>query len=63
MPVVSHRSGVPREPGRDPAGAAGISQGAIPLSDVSFEGKGVWPGGRAAVSRYLGEALDRYGYL
>ena len=49
------------EPGRDPAGAAGISQGAIPLSDVSFEGKGVWPGGRAAVSRYLGEALDRLG--
>ena len=49
------------EPGPGAAGAAGISQGAIPLSEVSFAGKGVWPGGRAAVSRYVEEALDRMG--
>ena len=49
------------EPGRAPAGAAGVAAGAIPLSEVSFAGKGVWLGGRAAVSRYLVEALDRMG--
>ena len=49
------------EPGREAVGAAGVAQGAIPLSEVSFEGKGVWPGGRAAVSRYLEETLDRMG--
>jgi hypothetical protein len=43
------------------AGAAGIAAGLIPLSEVSFEGKGVWPGGRAAIERYLGESLDRLG--
>lgn len=43
------------------AGAAGIPEGRIPLSQVSFEGKGVWPGGRAAVGHYLEEALDRMG--
>jgi hypothetical protein len=49
------------EPGRGAAGAAGVAQGAVPLSEVSFEGKGVWPGGRGAVRRYLEEALDRMG--
>jgi hypothetical protein len=49
------------EPGGGPAGAAGVAAGAIPLSEVSFEGKGVWPGGRGAVRRYLEEALDRMG--
>ena len=49
------------EPGRAAAGAAGIGQGAIPLSEVSFEGKGVWPGGAAAMRRYMEEALDRMG--
>ncbi|WP_264961020.1 transglycosylase SLT domain-containing protein, partial [Mycobacterium kiyosense] len=43
------------------AGAAGLERGAIPLSDVSFEGKGVWPGGRGAIGRFLEEALDRMG--
>ncbi|MCV7009015.1 transglycosylase SLT domain-containing protein [Mycobacterium gordonae] len=47
--------------GRLAAGAAGVSQGSIPLSEVSFEGKGVWAGGREAVHRYLEEALDRMG--
>ena len=49
------------QPGGLAAGAAGVAAGAIPLSEVSFEGKGVWPGGRGAVSRYLDEALDRMG--
>jgi hypothetical protein len=49
------------EPGRSAAGAAGIAGCAIPLSEVSFEGKGLWPGGRGAVRRYLEEALDRMG--
>ncbi|WP_240751303.1 transglycosylase SLT domain-containing protein [Mycobacterium paragordonae] len=43
------------------AGAAGVDRGAIPLSEVSFEGKGVWPGGRGAIGRFLDEALDRMG--
>ena len=47
--------------GRLAAGAAGVAQGSIPLSEVSFEGKGVWAGGREAVHRYLEEALDRMG--
>jgi hypothetical protein len=42
-------------------GAAGVAAGAIPLSEVSFEGKGLWPGGRAAAQRYMEEALDRMG--
>lgn len=42
-------------------GAAGIAAGAIPLSEVSFEGKGVWPGGRGAIEHYLEESLDRLG--
>jgi hypothetical protein len=49
------------QPGHRAAGAAGVAQGAIPLSEVSFEGKGVWPGGRGAMRRYLEEALDRMG--
>jgi Transglycosylase SLT domain len=49
------------EPGGGPAGAAGVAAGAIALSEVSFEGKGVWPGGRGAVRRYVEEALDRMG--
>jgi Transglycosylase SLT domain len=49
------------QPGGGPAGAAGVAAGAIPLSGVSFEGKGVWPGGRGAVRRYVEEALDRMG--
>jgi Transglycosylase SLT domain len=49
------------EPGGGAAGAAGVAAGAIPLSEVSFEGKGVWPGGRGAVRRYVEEALDRMG--
>ena len=49
------------EPGHGAAGAAGVAQGAIPLSEVSFEGKGVWPSGRGAMRRYLEEALDRMG--
>jgi SLT domain-containing protein len=49
------------EPAATTAGAAGIAAGAIPLSEVSFEGKGVWPGGRGAVGHYLEEALDRMG--
>jgi len=48
-------------PGRLAAGAAGVAQAAIPVSEVSFEGKGVWAGGREAVGRYLEEALDRMG--
>ncbi|MBY0441372.1 MAG: transglycosylase SLT domain-containing protein [Mycobacteriaceae bacterium] len=47
--------------GRPVGGAAGVAQGAIALSEVSFEGKEVWPGGGGAVSRYLEEALDRMG--
>ena len=47
--------------GRAALGAAGVARGAIPLSEVSFEGKGVWAGGRGAVHRYLEEALDRMG--
>ena len=47
--------------GRLAAGAAGVAQAAIPVSEVSFEGKGVWAGGREAVGRYLEEALDRMG--
>ena len=42
-------------------GAAGVAAGSIPLSDVSFEGKGVWPGGRGAIEHYLAESLDRMG--
>jgi Transglycosylase SLT domain len=53
--------GTGAEPGRNPAGAAGIAEAAIPVSEVSFEGKGVWPGGESAIRRYLGEALDRMG--
>ncbi|KPN50976.1 hypothetical protein AN933_20550 [Mycobacterium intracellulare subsp. chimaera] len=33
----------------------------MPLSEVSFEGKGVWGSGRGAMRRYLEEALDRMG--
>ena len=51
----------PDSGGREALGAAGIARGAIPLSEVSFEGKGVWAGGRGAVRRYLEEALDRMG--
>jgi SLT domain-containing protein len=55
------RGGLAEGPSHGAAGAAGIAQGAIPLSEVSFEGKGVWAGGRGAVGRYLEEALDRMG--
>jgi Transglycosylase SLT domain len=44
-----------------PVGAAGIAEGHIPLSAVSFEGKGLWPGGQLAIRRYLEEALDKMG--
>ncbi|MGV0071152.1 MULTISPECIES: transglycosylase SLT domain-containing protein [Mycobacterium avium complex (MAC)] len=47
--------------GREAQGAAGVARGAIPLSEVSFEGKGVWASGRGAMRRYLEEALDRMG--
>ncbi|WP_414738911.1 transglycosylase SLT domain-containing protein, partial [Mycobacterium nebraskense] len=47
--------------GREALGAAGVDRGAIPLSEVSFEGKGVWASGRGAMRRYLEEALDRMG--
>ncbi|MDV6980236.1 transglycosylase SLT domain-containing protein [Mycobacterium intracellulare] len=46
---------------REAQGAAGVARGAIPLSEVSFEGKGVWASGRGAMRRYLEEALDRMG--
>ncbi|WP_231102978.1 transglycosylase SLT domain-containing protein, partial [Mycobacterium avium] len=51
----------PEAGGREALGAAGVPRGAIPLSEVSFEGKGVWASGRGAVRRYLEEALDRMG--
>jgi hypothetical protein len=44
-----------------PVGAAGVARGAIPLSKVSFGGRGVWPSGRGAVRRYVDDALDRLG--
>ncbi|GAB4931976.1 hypothetical protein MAHJHV34_45800 [Mycobacterium avium subsp. hominissuis] len=47
--------------GREALGAAGVARGSIPLSEVSFEGKGVWASGRGAMRRYLEEALDRMG--
>lgn len=43
------------------AGAAGVSKGDLASSEVSFEGKGLWPGGAAAMSRVVDEALDRNG--
>ncbi|WP_241011301.1 transglycosylase SLT domain-containing protein [Mycobacterium camsae] len=43
------------------AGAAGVGKGALATSEVSFEGKGLWPGGAAAMSRVVDEALDRNG--
>ncbi|WP_260861337.1 lysozyme family protein [Mycobacterium simulans] len=51
----------PEPGGREALGAAGVARGAIPLSEVSFEGKGVWASGRGAMRRYLEEALDRMG--
>jgi hypothetical protein len=47
-----------------PGGAvdeAAVGQGRIPLSQVAFAGRGVWPGGRAAIRGYLAEALSRMG--
>ena len=38
-----------------------MAAGPIPLSEVSFEGKGLWPGGRGAIEHYLEESLDRLG--
>lgn len=51
----------PESGGREAQGAAGVARGAIPLLEVSFEGKGVWASGRSAMRRYLDEALDRMG--
>ncbi len=55
----SARSSIGEPGGREALGAAGVARGAIPLSEVSFEGRGVWASGRGAVRRYLEEALDR----
>jgi hypothetical protein len=46
------------------AGVSGVGtspQAAIALSQVSFQGKGVWPVGKLAIRGYLEEALDRMG--
>lgn len=67
--LVGHRGGGGRSGqwsagargGRGALGAAGVARGALSLSEVSFEGKGVWAGGRAAMRRYLEEALDHLG--
>jgi Transglycosylase SLT domain len=42
-------------------GAAGIAEGRIALSELSFAGKGAWPSGPQAIRGYLEEALDRLG--
>jgi SLT domain-containing protein len=40
---------------------ANIPQAAIPLSQVSFAGKGAWPSGERAMRGYVEEALDAMG--
>ncbi len=57
----SARWSAPESSSREVLGAAGVDRGAIALSEVSFEGRGVWADGRGAMRRYLEEALDRMG--
>lgn len=61
-PTAAHLpASTDRTPDAVRVSAAGVAQGAIPLSEVSFHGRQVWPGGRVAVRSYLDEALDRMG--